>query len=247
MTINMRRFLLMYAFLGSMTSGALAGQIYDAAADFSIASNPNGVWSYGYELTLGSGFQSYNATATNPFGATGLELWYNPALSGNFTPLVGYNTTSSDVPVGDPTVTVISPAHSVFMHPGAPTSGNAFSVLRWTAPTAGSYQIAAAFRGDDFVYPTTTDVHVLENGSSLFDGGVYVYGPAASFTGIVSVKTGDTIDFVVGLGSDGNYTGDTTGISATISTVPEPTGALLLALGVGIVGAIKIGRFVCSP
>ena len=49
------------------------------------------------------------------------------------------------------------------------------------------------------------------------DGGVYVYGPAASFTGIVSVKTGDTIDFVVGLGSDGNYTGDSTGISVTLT------------------------------
>jgi hypothetical protein len=71
--------------------------------------------------------------------------------------------------------------------------------------------------------------------------------PAASFTDIVSVKTGDTIDFVVAVGSDGNYTGDMTGISATISSVPEPTGAGLLAFEVGIVGAIRIGRFVGPP
>ena len=215
-----------------------AGSIYEAAADFSIASNPNGVWSYGYEQSLGSGFQLHTSSSNNGEGLSGVEEWYSPQLSGNFTPYVGYN--SNDFDLTDRTRVLL--AHQVFMHPGPASSGNLFSVLRWTAPTAGIYQVAVAFRGDDFVFPTTTDVHVLENGSSLFDGGVYVYGPAASFTGIVSVKTGDTIDFVVGVGSDGNYTGDTTGIGATISTVPEPSGVLLLAVGVGIVSAITIVR-----
>ena len=35
--------------------------VYSAAADFSLASNPNGVWSYGYEISLGSSFQLYDA------------------------------------------------------------------------------------------------------------------------------------------------------------------------------------------
>jgi hypothetical protein len=199
--------------------GKSQGVVYSAAKDFSLASNPNGVWSYGYELSLGSGFQVHSATTNNASGVNGMEEWYSPQLSGNTTPLVGYNSNGSDELVYD---TVIVPAHQVWMHPGAPTSGNALSVLRWTAPAAGTYQVAAAFRGDDFAYPTSTDVHVLQNGSSLFDGGVYVYGPATSFTGTVSVKAGDTIDFVVGLGSDGDYTGDSTGISATLTQLEGP-------------------------
>ena len=47
--------------------GKSQGVVYDAASDFSVASNPNGVWSYGYENPLGSGFQLYNATVTNPY------------------------------------------------------------------------------------------------------------------------------------------------------------------------------------
>lgn len=36
-----------------------ASYIYDAAADFSPTSNPNGVWSYGWSATLGGAFQLY--------------------------------------------------------------------------------------------------------------------------------------------------------------------------------------------
>ena len=192
---------------------------------------------------MGTGFQLHTATTNDAGGVSGLKVWYSPQLSGNLTPLVGYNSNSSDESFFD-TVTV--PAHQIWMHPGAPTSGNAFSVLRWTAPTPGLFDVSASFRGDDFAYPTSTDVHILLNGSSLFSGGVYVYGPAGSFSDTVSVKAGDTIDLAVGLGTDGNYTGDSTGISFTVASVPEPDGALLLTLGVGIVGAIRIGRFVGS-
>jgi Ca2+-binding RTX toxin-like protein len=75
----------------------------------------------------------------------------------------------------------------------------------------------------DFVGPTTTDVHVLHNGVSLFDGVVNGYGPGSgpSFSGNVSVTAGDTIDFAVGYGPDGNCYFDTTGIAATITT-PAP-------------------------
>ena len=48
---------------------ASAGPIYDAAANFSIASNPNGVWTYGYSSTLtpGAGLTLYTMT-TNGLG-----------------------------------------------------------------------------------------------------------------------------------------------------------------------------------
>ena len=37
---------------------------YDAVKDFSIQSNPNGVWSYGWESTLGSTLNLYTVTDT---------------------------------------------------------------------------------------------------------------------------------------------------------------------------------------
>ena len=228
MTRIIRRlgFLALAAVIAVAVPPAHAGTVYDAAADFSVASNPNGAWSYGYEASLGSTFQLYDAVVIDPNGATGIEQWYHPPLSGNYTPTVGYNTTSSVVNLPDTGVYV--PAHSLLLHPGPASSGNLYTVIRWTAPTTGVFDLQSSFFGEDSRYPTSTDVHVLLNGNSLFSGGVYVYGPAASFSDILSVKTGDTIDFVVGVGRDGDDTGDSTGISATLSNaIPEPGGALL--------------------
>jgi hypothetical protein len=45
---------------------ARANTVYDVAQDFSIASNPNGVWTYGYETTLGGPLTLYSySTATD--------------------------------------------------------------------------------------------------------------------------------------------------------------------------------------
>ena len=51
----MKRLALMVEALALVVSEveqASAGIAYDAAADFSLTSNPNGVWSYGYSTTL---------------------------------------------------------------------------------------------------------------------------------------------------------------------------------------------------
>jgi hypothetical protein len=237
MTINMRRLLLTATLIGAMTVQAQAGQVYDAAADFSLASNPNGVWSYGYENSLGSSLILYDMANTTWFGNPGLQAWNSPL---GIDPNVVHNSTDMDIMFA---TSVILPARSLQFHPGP---NGQFSVIRWTAPVAGEFNLDAAFRGNDFVFPTTTDVHILFNGNSLFSADVLAYGPGPSFSNIVSVKTGDTIDFAVGVGTDGSYIGDSTGISAIISAVPEPGGALLLALGVGVVGAFRIGLFVRS-
>jgi hypothetical protein len=235
MTINTRRLFLSAALLGAMTSGALAGQIYDATADFSLASNPNGVWSYGYEDSLGASLHLYDVANPDWLGKSGLDSWASSVLGGR-DPNVNHNRTNADLTF----LTVTVPAGELEFHPGP---NGQFSVIRWTAPGAGEFNLDAAFRGNDFKYPTTTDVHILLNGNSLFSADILAYAPGPSFSDIISVKSGDTIDFAVGSGPDGNYIGDTTGISAIISAVSEPGGALLLALGVGIVGAIRIGRF----
>jgi hypothetical protein len=231
----MQRIMLAIALLGTLTVPAQAGQVYDVAADFSITTNPDGVWSYGYETTLGSTFVLYDAATPSAGGISGLEQWYSAEIQQSLLPTVGYNNTDSDIHRD----TNIWPPHEVFFQAGFQGQ---YSVIRWTAPTAGTYNLAVSFRGDDNVFPTTSDVHVLYNGNSLFSGQVDVYGPAFTFSDILSVKAGDIIDFAVGVGSDGSTIGDMTGIGATISSVPEPSGLLLIAIGVGVVRSIALVR-----
>jgi hypothetical protein len=56
-----------------------------------------------------------------------------------------------------------------------------YGLVRWTAPADGFLSIATTFTGIDLGTGTTTDVHVLQNGSPLFDGLVNGYLDAASF------------------------------------------------------------------
>ena len=52
LTTPLKRAFLTILLLGIVESKGWT-QIYDAARDFSIEHNPNGVWSYGYKQTLG--------------------------------------------------------------------------------------------------------------------------------------------------------------------------------------------------
>jgi len=187
--------------------------VYDAATDFSITSNPDGVWSYGCTESLGAAFQLY--TQSIPFTGVGTGVWawaYNSTCAQGSPPALGYNLTNTPITEGSFTL----PAHEVWFHPG-PEDQN--SVLRFTAPATGNYKIQAVFWGDDFVGPTTTDVHVLHNNLGLYTGEVTGFGPSSdqSFTTTISVAAGDTIDFAVGYGTDGGYGFDATGVSAVIT------------------------------
>jgi hypothetical protein len=182
---------------------------YDAAAQFSSTQNPNGVWSYGCTQSLGATFYVY----TRETLIDGLYDWGTAPSCPQPNPRLGYNPTNASITPG-----ATAPAHTIYFHPG-PQGQN--SVLRWTAPASGNYQVKAVFWGDDSVGPTTTDVHVLHNGLGIYLGEVTGFGQASesaqSFTSTISVAAGDTIDFAVGYGTDGNYFYDTTGVSATIT------------------------------
>ncbi len=178
---------------------------YDAAAQFSGTDNPNGVWSYGCTQSLGAAFQLTQPNTPQP----GLYQWgLNPC------PVqLGYNSTNASITRG----TVLIPSHTMVFGPGQQDQN---AVLRFTAPASGNYKVQAVFWGDDFVGPTTTDVHVLHNGVGLYTGEVTGFGRPSSdqsFTTTISVAAGDTIDFAVGYGTDGNYFYDNTGFSAVIT------------------------------
>lgn len=230
-------------FAGLLSLGLLngvaskAGTVYDAAADFSPANNPNGVWSYGWSSTLGSAF---NLDVAHTSGS-GLDFWEGPVSTvsppGLF-PYVGHNGTSSTIIYFG---TVQVEAGQLFMHPGPQGQD---SVLRFTAPSSGTYQLSTSFTGIDFVEPTTTDVHVLLDGTSILNSNVDGFGPGSGpfLATPLTLQKGDVVDFVVGFGADGTYFFDSTGITATLTYIPEPSSLILLAIGFAGLGALAANR-----
>jgi hypothetical protein len=208
----------------AVAPGASAGTVYDAAGDFSLTSNPNGVWSYGTTgMTLTGPLTLFTATAINvgaPFvdGWVGTELPFGPG-SIPF-PEVAKNTTGSTQSAND----VVVLHYELTEHP---SNTGAYAIVRFTAPTSGVFQVNTTFEGRE-TFPTSTDVHVLLNGSSLFDGAVVGFGPPSdqSFAMSLNLNAGDHLDFAVGWGN-GTFFGDTTALAATISAVPEPSSAVL--------------------
>jgi len=100
-------------------------------------------------------------------------------------------------------------------------------MARFTAPVAGTYKVSAQFEGIHYGL-STTDVHVLYDGMSLFDADIDGYGgdpafhkvqgasPTASYAGQVELKANDTVTFAVGYGKDKTNSGDTTGLFAQV-------------------------------
>ena len=195
-----------------------AAQSYSAAGDFSSASNPNGAWSYGSSTTLASAFIPYT-TPTNNLGGLGFNGWLG--TTPDSTPFVLRNTNTHIAANGSG---IYQPGQ-LGLHPGPQDQ---FSIVRWTAPFSGTFAINATFSGLANV-GTTTDVHILFDGISIFNSNVNGNPSPTSFATNRTVIAGDRIDFVVGFGSNGNYQDDTTGLSATI--VPEPATLALVAMG----------------
>jgi len=143
---------------------------------------------------------------SNPVG--GLCRRYASELSGD--PSVSYNPT--DRPLK--TAGITWEPGRLACHPGPKGE---YSVVRWTASHAGPISVTATFVAID--QQTTTDVHVLHNGQSLFSGRIDMgrHRRQAEFRQALQVANGDRIDWVVGYGN-GSHTCDSTGIGATVTT-----------------------------
>ena len=149
------------------------------------------VWTYGWEPSLGGTFG--NDTYTGQF-ISGVDEY----SSGTQYLSIWHNHTSSPITSGALT---FQPG-KVVLHPGP---AGEYSVVRWTAPAAGSYEVSATFTGVDGT-PTTTDVHVLQNNVQVFAGDINVSaGNSASYTTSVALSAGATLDFAVGNGGNGYF------------------------------------------
>jgi hypothetical protein len=212
-----QRLHIMVSLIFSMLSLASAkAQVYDAAADFSATSNPNGVWSYGYlapgpvpdPTTFTVYLEPFKVANADPPNA--VDGW---RVSSEFDPpSVTHNGTATPGIESGTNITW-APGQLAF-HPGP--SGE-YSVVRWTAPMGGTYAITATFTGIDGT-PTSTDMHILHNSDELFEAIVNDYQIPHAFSTTRSVAVGDTIDFLVGFGPNEDYFSDTTALDVRITT-----------------------------
>jgi hypothetical protein len=199
---------------------------YDIANDFSITNNPNGVWSYGYENTLGGTLNLYDVKSTS----NGIQYWNSSTVNVTGDPTVFYNPTNSSITVGSYTL----PAHTNAFHEG---SLDQYSVYEFTAPVAGSYTLASSYGRID---TGGTDVHVLLNGNTASQLFTTILAPgiknADVYNTTLGLAAGDRVDFAVGWGPNQNYFFDSTAIRAAFTvSVPGPIA------GAGIPGLLFAG------
>jgi hypothetical protein len=136
-----------------------------------------------------------------------LDIWHSPA---GREPWATLNPSAQ--PVETP-FNFVWPARQVALHPGPQGE---YSVVRWTAPAADRYRIAATFTG---LFKATTDVHLFHNDRPQFAAQLNIGGNpnTATHTSELALAKGDTLDFVVGWGN-GNYGSDSTALTATIQS-----------------------------
>ena len=203
-------------------------QVFDLSADFSVAKNPNAVWEYGFSAT--------NSLAPDQFQLDQKSVMVGPIgfwhpTQGNapgegYYPYIAYNSTN-DTQVGSKGWAI--DAGQIAME-GSITGQ--YSLVRFTAPRGGSYSVVAKFVGIHFGL-STTDVHVLKNGVSVFDADIDGYGgnpafhavqgsnPRAEYSGQMLLHASDKVTFAVGYGKNKTNYGDTTGLSVRIELLGE--------------------------
>ena len=166
---------------------------YDVANDFSLAANPNSTWSYGWTanpIAPGWTFAPFTQSQSN-LNVTGYQAWGIPAGYNSVAepPLVLLNPTDAYYDVTNGAL----PPHTIALYPWV----NQISVVRWTAPAAGTYAIQGQFQGLAY---TNTDVTILLNATtSLFSANVLPNMPtqpnASPFSFSKTLAAGDTLDF----------------------------------------------------
>jgi hypothetical protein len=207
----------------ALPQAVLAETVFDASADFSLKDNPNKVWQYGYSATNSLDPNEFRIDK-EPHSLGPIAFWH-PATSVSagpgYYPYVSCNT-STKSEVG---------CKGWAVHPGefAMEGSNIgqYSIVRFVAPVSGSYKISAQFEGIHFGL-STTDVHVLHNGTSLFAAEIDGYGgdPAfhkiegantkAEYSGKIDMKANDTVNFAIGYGKNKTHFSDTSGLFAKI-------------------------------
>jgi hypothetical protein len=194
---------------------------YNVAEDFSLSSNPNCVYSYGSTATSDpESLFTLNTFSTANQPVPNIDRWHRDSPDPDLVPAVFGNRSNVPINYGS----IVQAPSELNLHPG-PLGER--SVVRFTAPAAGLHNISGQFIGID-TGGTTTDVLIFRRnniGSALlFFGSVNGYLDTEPFSITnLSLNAGDIIEFSVGFGSNGNFSADSTGLTAVISPAGLPT------------------------
>ena len=212
------------AVVAALAAGTPAqGATYSARNDFSIGGNPNGVWSYGILSSFTGGTFTLFSTAESDRDFTGERAWDNNGAFPNRAAVYD-NTSGAQVANGS----VVVPPGQLILD-GESTTAD----VRWTAPAAGTYNVTGLFQRDD-TSAAPVSVRIIENGTTtLFSADNFTNNGSQQLFALsnLTLPAGTTLDFAEGAAQANN---DSTGLQATISTVPEPGS---FALGVIAAGA----------
>lgn len=182
--------------------------------------NPFNQFSVGYGTGSGSFTAFASGNHTNSFsGNADIQGYFvnNPQI----VPAVTVNVSGASTPMVN--IGASLDAGQIYLHPGSLNLGAAHigtindAIVRFTAPTAGSYSITGDWEKLHF---GTTSKQVLVNGVSIFSQ--TAANPSFSLTANLNVN--DRVDFLVN--AAGAISGDSVGLRARLTTdvvVAPPT------------------------
>ncbi len=178
---------------------------YDLVRDYSLTSNPNGPWTFGWKSALNGSLTTfpYHGYAAQAGGAVA-DFWQRDA-SGPAT--VAHNP-------GTLTITNnngqgIFPPGAVWLIPGNDVNPDNYAAARFTTPPGGG----GTYRLNALAQPLLegpnagdADFHVLKNGIEIF-GEFLPPNRGAGHAADLTLAPGDILDFAAGRGQDGQAAG----------------------------------------
>jgi len=198
---------------------------YDLSRDFPTTVGTQREWSFGWTPTLGGAFTrlSHKKEFLSHNGEPVLT-WQIGDLE---RPAVGRNM-GAGVAIS-PDGTFVAPPGTIWFGAETNESAHNFAVIRFTVPphAPGNYRVTtavhSAFEGRS---SGDTDFHILKNGAELF-GRFLNPNSGTSYSEVVKLVAGDTIDFVTGRGRNQTDEGSALRIRATLTTdLSAPKGNL---------------------
>lgn len=205
---------LVRSLLPIIAAAAAYGNVWDAAADFSDTTNPNGVWSYLYAFPSGNPTLFTQSSVNSSTGWPGWWDYQNiPDSIYMYANNSGQNYYANNRFV---------PNDSFQMDP---EGGTVF--VDFTAPQAGQYTIQGYFvAADTALYQHPYPVEVLDNSSVVWSSTLSNFDDGSVFNLTENLAAGDTIAFSVLTGSTGcSFCYLSTGFSGIVSVdqTPPPT------------------------